>query len=456
MPNIDSFHYFIGDYELNQDQVFEQILASGAELVVVETGNTSKATGNTLTQTELQTLENQGHTIIGYVNVAVPDHNRNFWSPDQNAPWVIPDINDLDDLDYGTLTANAPDWLTGNFGRAEGPEPGGDGIFGYIVDFRDEAWQQIVVDQAVELVSYGYDGVFLDDVVQYYAAANTQGSGITQSEAAITMMQLVNRVAHEVQLINPQAYIGINGGAYLRWDADALTGDTPEWREFLRNVDGLLMENQFTENNGQAWIDANIHYENSTNPQGIDFLAIETASLLSPAQITAFEIFANENNLLSFIATDSAYNTPPISGTLVPDPPPSPVVTGTAMDDFLLGTTGNDTVTGAEGSDTIYCGLGNDALLSGTGYDVAHGGAGNDTMDGGIGNDTLYGGYDHDVLVGGRQEDFLYGEDGDDTLYGNAGFDRLEGGAGDDFLDSSFKCNTQSPQGIGCCDGQTK
>jgi len=23
-------------------------------------------------------------------------------------------------------------------------------------------------------------------------------------------------------------------------------------------------------------------------------------------------------------------------------------------------------------------------------------------------------------------------------------------------LDSSFKCNTQSPQGIGCCDGQTK
>lgn len=315
----------ISDYWLYLDvetdgALYSDIRDSRIDLHILEAGNTSRTAGvePSLDTVELQALLQAGQTVIGYVNVAVPDFNRSYWQDG----WVTPAPQDPDDLDYGTIADDAPAWLQGNLGVATGPEEDGDGIYSYIVDYADADWQQIVVDQAVTLVSAGYGGVFLDDVGRYFAAGG--GDTATPQDMAPfarSMIDLVNTVSRAVEAVNPDAYVAINGGAYLRFDADPAGGAYAGFAEFTGHVDALLLENQYRDASS-VWQDAASSFASTRNPDGIDFLALEWSEALTPAQEADFAgAYAQVNNVLTLITPTSAYDTAPpaMSDAVVPE-----------------------------------------------------------------------------------------------------------------------------------------
>lgn len=109
-----------------------------------------------MTNTEVASAQAAGTEIYGYVNLAVTDDARPYWNP----AWTS------DGTDTGAVNSSAPEWLKSQPSNS----------FGYVVDFADADWKQIVIVQAVDLVTRGYAGVFLDDLGQYFTAGATSGT----------------------------------------------------------------------------------------------------------------------------------------------------------------------------------------------------------------------------------------------------------------------------------------
>ena len=202
--------------------------------------------------------------MIGYLNTCVTDHNRTYWN-DAWVDYAAPGAGGNGNRDVGPVQPGAPGYLTGNHGLATS----GTTALGYIVDYTDSAWQARVIAEAVQMVSspsqggLGMDGVFLDDVGRYYdAAANDPTYSFAQ--AAQDMIAFVNAIADAVHAVNPDAYITVNGGAYIGPDSGHPGGQ--DYADFLANVDALMMESQYGTN---AWPDAMTNWG-----PGHDFLAV--------------------------------------------------------------------------------------------------------------------------------------------------------------------------------------
>ncbi|WP_420012369.1 hypothetical protein [Tateyamaria sp.] len=417
------FHYYISVQEdadspegvTTFNDFAAELAASSDPLLIIETGITSDSIPDTLTSDQLAGLIDNGHDVIGYVNVAVVDHNRSYWDPNDEG-WVSPDPNDPDDLDFGTINDSAPDWLKKHVGVATGPEEGGDGNFGYIVDYSDEAWRNIVIADAVMIVKAGYTGVFLDDVSRYYLDADGDGAfdGTLEelSVAAQEMMSLINDIADAVHAVDADAKIFLNGGAYL--GANGNDGGTNlEWWKLLDNVDGLLMENvgatPFAPNWDEitdAWFDS------------IDFQYIIDEAFVDQEEIDAL---AEDEGIDIEIVEDANYDDAPPLGDVPPVQPDGSGITqtteftngfgravffGTVADDEIhatanptLGAVTGAIVYGDEGSDLIYGTAGDNLIFGGDGDDVIYAGGGNDTVDGGLGDDTYFFFFDGTTLV---------------------------------------------------------
>lgn len=144
----------------------------------------------------------------------------------------------------------------------------------------------------------------------------------------------------------------------------------------------------------------------------------------------------------------------------------SPVLNGTAGNDWLtgganatriVGLAGNDTLDGGAGQDTLVGGAGNDKLIGGADYDTADFSGAiavrvdlNQTgaQSTGHGLDILYGienvigSSAADRLIGNAANNDLRGGGGNDGISGDAGNDRLFGGLGDDTLDGGAGADT--------------
>jgi Ca2+-binding RTX toxin-like protein len=211
---------------------------------------------------------------------------------------------------------------------------------------------------------------------------------------------------------------------------------------------------------------------------------------------TEFVQFDGSNDISLDVAKTLQYGQAIYVGDITGAGNPSPTITGTNSNDFLVGTAavgqtllgldGNDVLDGAGGKDILIGVLGKDTyrvytssdkvietstlateidtILSYTnrvldanvenlnlvysspstsGYmvlgnslnNVINGGSATDRLYGRDGNDVLNGNGGADYLYGGNGNDTLSGGDGNDALYGNAGDDTLVGGAGNDTLD---------------------
>ncbi|ODN71299.1 endo alpha-1,4 polygalactosaminidase [Methylobrevis pamukkalensis] len=330
-----------------------------------------------ITDGEVATLQGAGTTVVGYVNVAVTDDTRPYWNPD----WTE------DETDRGALTDLAPSWLVGQ------PK----NCFGRIADYDDPAWRQIVIDQAVELVSRGYGGVFLDDVGIYFTEGSTGGP---VAGRALKMMAFVTEIAEAIRAVDPGAVLVVNSTPYIPTDATGGPASATA-AAFLDAVDAMLFENYFGLSRARetAAIDVGITY---ILPH-MDILALESEGGIEAA--ARFLLEAEAAGFAGFASFGGSY-----------------------------ATAGYNRVDGIAASETLGGSSGQDIIFAGAGHDIVNGGDGADLVRGEDGSDRLSGGRHADILAGGAGGDTLKGGKGDDTLVGGRGNDRLSGGDGDDVL----------------------
>ncbi len=381
---VENFIYWLTDPDVTE------LDNSAYELMVIETSVTTEYEA-VLTAAELAQLQTAGtpgtaddRTVLGYVNVAVTDHNRSYWNPN----WVSG--ADPANPDVGTPTDDAPDWLVNALGTARGPvgngeveDPNnpGETIYGPIVDFTDPEWQQIVIDQAVAVVQAGYDGVFLDDVGRYFLSDGDAGRAIALAERAEAMMALVNAVSDAVSAVNADAQVYINSDAYMTWN----NGDTVTATEaaFMQNVDGILMENLFNTAPYALTAAADVWTGHA------NILSVEWQDTLRDPG--AYAQFTASLDIATHVPDEASYDDFTPLPTDTPEPEYS-VIVGTWQGEVIHGTEGDDLIFALGGDDTVY------------------GGGGNDTIIGGDGSDMLVGGDGDDVLIGGNApDDFVWG-----------------------------------------------
>jgi uncharacterized protein (TIGR01370 family) len=338
MPQISSYvlQYGSVDYASLLVSPFDLIITEAAPLALP--GNLPQ-----LTAAQVQALQAQGRTVIGYVNVAVTDQFRSYWNP----AWTV------DGTDTGALTANAPAWLVGQPANA----------FGRIANYSNLDWQTIVIDQAKNLINRGYDGIFLDDVAVYFALGTNEAS---IRALATQMANFVARIAAEIRAINPNAYIVANSDPYLPNNVTLDAAGDNARQAFLLAVDAHLLENT-------------------------DATAIRIAETSLAGEQLLF-LFANGNPSISvaeawqrgipYYAPNEGYNS---QGNFIgPGTNGNDTILGGSGPNFLQGLDGNDAIHASDGGvDTVDAGAGDDAITFGSTL------TGSDTVDGGSGSDQV-------------------------------------------------------------------
>jgi uncharacterized protein (TIGR01370 family) len=418
------------------------VIASGLDYFITEgdPGHVSDPQNATpaMSDAEVASAQAAGTEIYGYVNLCVVDDARPYWNP----AWTS------DGTDQGTVNPTAPEWLKGQ------PSNG----FGYIADFSDPAWKQIVISQAVELVSRGYAGVFLDDLAQYYISGVT---GATIQQQATAMMEFVIELDAAIRAENPAAKIIVNGDPYIVTNAVG-GASSAESVSFLAAVDGFLMESFFGV--GGAAQTAAVEHALTYIAPHIELLALEFGGTSS--QNYFFTQNALALGVAAAVSASSAYSS---FG--------APIAAPTGGADSLIGTKWSDTIFGLGGADTVMGGEGNDTIKGGAGADSLDGGADSDTLDysdattkvtvrlwnqtatgdvatgdmisgfesarGGSAGDAIVGSDAvNNRLVGNGGADNIQGLSGNDTLEGNAGNDTLKGGIGADVMSGGADSDT--------------
>ena len=379
---------------------FAQVSASSFDLFITE-GAPNPVTQlpgfAAISDAQVATLRAQGRQVVGYVNVAVTDDTRYYW----NASWTV------NGTDRTAPTASAPSWLQGAIPVDFDGVPGQDAL---LVNFRDSAWQQIVIDQAVELVRRGYSGVFLDDVGRYFTAGPSDEASVRLR--ATEMAEFVARIDQGIRAVNANAFLVVNADPYLTTNVTADARGSAAAAGYLNVVDAYLFENQSA-------------------------TAIDYAVNVTLANRT--RLILESDGTPAFSVADSWAR-----GILYTSPTPSYDQLGTGA---YYTTEGNDRITGGDGPNVIDGLGGNDVVIGGAGDDILRGGEGNDTLFAGDGNDLLEGGTGNDILAGdtnGRDGPLLGGArvidtDGTTgTAYRVAGGDILRGGAGDDIFHAGY------------------
>ncbi len=393
--------------------------ATGAELLIVESGVTSALGAATLTPGQLAALQAQGRQVLGYVNTSVTDANRAYWTP----AWVTP--TNPAEPDVGVVSPTAPLWLQNNYGTVDF-NPAYPGPEAILVDYRDPDWRALVVAQAVAVVQAGFHGVFLDDVARYFQAGYA-GDGYDPT-LANSMMQLVLQVATAIRAIDPDAKVVVNSGVYIAYDSTG--GPTSALFTDYRNaIDGVLIENQFITESDP--VSSHVLSDAAALFPGVDIMPLENRA--SGVDVEALLAFAGQMGMVPYISPDESYAfaAPAVKmGSGVGD-----VMIGTGnRANLMAGLWGNDSIKGGNLADEMYGHGDNDTLIGAGGDDLLAGGAGLDSLYGGAGNDFLTGGDDADQLFGSLGGDLLIGSGGNDRLLGQAGDDTLEGGLGNDLL----------------------
>jgi Ca2+-binding RTX toxin-like protein len=328
---------------------FSTLFSSTFDLVITEGAPLPRPNSfPQLTDNQVDQLQAQGRRVAGYVNVSVTDTVRSYW----NNGWTT----NGDDL--GMLTGAAPGWLQG--------QPANN--FGRIVKFWDPAWQQIVIDQAVNLVTRGYKAIFLDDVAQYYALGAPVSVERTR-ELATLMAEFVTTITNAVRQINADVTVIVNSDPYMVTNVTGDARGSAAAIAFLGAVDYHLMENQSATAIGWA----------ETHMPGEPLLLLDTRSppLYSNDEAWTHGVpyyTPDYNSLGTF-----SYRTTNAADTLYGGDGPNQI-NGLGGNDMICGLAGNDALDGGTGADSLYGGIGNDTIYADPSDLVLDGGAGTDTL----------------------------------------------------------------------------
>ncbi len=412
--------------------------------------NTNVANGETLwTPSEVNGIEGSGKALIGYLNLAKINDWVGYWSTSwtSNGRW-----------NGNPVAGQAPAWLGGI-----------DGDYTRNVKFWEDGWLDVLLARVDVIIAKGFSGIFLDDLLEYF-----DNSGISATEGASEMRALVVAVAEhaveQVRLTQGQAaadafVIVVNGAPFINGDANAFLPDLDMQARFFAAIDGLLVENYFSQGLGYAVAQA----VNEYGARGIALLSADTGITTAPQQFDIEEAavtagFLPETTPGTLYADNTTRFAP---GALAP-PPGQDVLDGGTGADQMYGGTGNDVYIVDDAGDAVFenAGAGSDGVYSAVSYTLAAGTdvetlstldwnstAALDLTGNGIAN-WLIGNAGVNQLRGLGGNDIIEGKGGDDFIDGGSGVDAMFGGTGNDVYlvdnvnDAAVETTGQGSDGI--------
>lgn len=368
--------------------------------------------------------------VIGYVDVA----EFGTYLPEWNAAYDA-DRN-------GRPDAGAPDWLA-NANPAYGTSL-------YTVNFWTASWKQIVFRIIDDQIAKGFDGIFLDAILQYQAhsAGNDYGNAIRPTAAA-EMAQLLRDIQEYVKVTR-----GLSNFQIIANSPHEMYASQPN---VVNYYDGVVIESSYwgaSPSDGLALGPGPTSYFDAVQATARPFTAtgkpvFAVDYVPQPVHGTAYLASGADYNF-DYFQKMIAYGyvgtlTHPYQRPAEEPNFPHYVFGGSGAEsiaglsvvgqtDYIYGDAGNDTLTGESGPNHLWGGEGDDVITGGSGFDYGHGNQGNDTLRGGDGDDWVVGGKDQDFLYGDAGADMILGNLGADTCYGGDGRDVVRGGQGDDVI----------------------
>ncbi|PHQ62134.1 MAG: hypothetical protein COC10_11075 [Sphingobium sp.] len=185
------------------------------EATKVGAPDTSDGLEVSFSREEMHRISQQGtRPVFAYLNLTEVEPWRDYWPED----------------------GKAPPWL--------GPETAtGDKLAAF---WRPE-WREILRKRAVRLMNTGADGLFLDDVLNYFVAGTldspTSGAPSDVPAAAEIMLSLVQEIAMEARAVRCDALIIVNNGVFVGRDAGP--SNLEAFNAYRTAIDGLMIEDGF-------------------------------------------------------------------------------------------------------------------------------------------------------------------------------------------------------------------
>jgi cysteinyl-tRNA synthetase len=294
-----------------QGASYQSLSSTNFKLGIVDPDSSS------LTTSQIASLETSGKTLMAYLSIGEAENFRSYWQSSWNS--------------------NPPSFLMG-----QDPNWSGD----YYVKYWDPAWQQTMINQAVNLAKSGYNGVMLD-MVDAYTVSSVAAADGGIANARADMMKFVTAISAATKAVNPNFKIIQNNALDLLTvnpDDPASATNTA----YMSHIDGVVAEETFFSNNAPAsWSSWNVQYLEHVVAAGKTVLAIDypssaaqQQSFVSQAIAAGFVPYAADLNLdTNMPAIDAQVAgllpagamssllgaaAPPSGGTPTPLPPPPP------------------------------------------------------------------------------------------------------------------------------------
>lgn len=244
---------------------------------------------------EMRRIGQEGQRpILGYLNLAKIEPYRDYW---------IDAVAAAGGRD--TLGQQDAPWI--------GPQVGSDGT---LARFWTQEWAAILAERVDGLMGQGVDGLFLDDVLQYFAYYAAQAEGQPEfsstdgpssaAEFARAMMVLVVAVADRARLHGCKSLIIVNNGVFIGRDAG--NGSSEMFDRYRAAIDGILIESVFAAGGNTVAIAA---LQQDFAAEGIPVLTIEFADAAGPegeAAVTAAKTRAASEGFAAYVAQDAMFN----------------------------------------------------------------------------------------------------------------------------------------------------
>jgi cysteinyl-tRNA synthetase, unknown class len=274
LGNVESWGYQLQSIDL------DELRASGFDLVVIDAANDD---GDSFSRDEIASLQASGKRVMAYLSIGEAETYRDYW----RAEWVDGDACDA------PLTEQAPSWL-----EIANPEWCGN----YLVEFWDDAWQQIIFEILDSILEVGFDGVYLDKVDSFYTWLDEEplGAPFANPQAAARMTDFVQRIAEHARADHPDFVIVPQNAVEIIEYVDA-----EQRAAYLAVINGIAVEDTFFYPSMSE--DENAPYDpqeyvidvlRAYQAEGLPIFAVDYVT--EPALITQFYAAAHEQGYIPY------------------------------------------------------------------------------------------------------------------------------------------------------------
>ncbi len=178
----------------------KQLLNINVDLIVLDPDDFN------LTRSKIEEFKRKGKIVIAYLSIGEAEKYRSYWRK--------------------TWKPGKPEWLDG-----ENPEWKGC----YLVKYWHREWQEIIIEKAKEIISRGYDGLYLDRADAYL---DWEEKGYSKKQLRIEMVKFIVKIKSEVEKLNPATIIIVQNALELL-----------DYKQYINIIDGIGKEDTWYQDN---------------------------------------------------------------------------------------------------------------------------------------------------------------------------------------------------------------